>query len=129
MYIYTYVHIYTYIHIYIYIFIYTYIYIYSYVHIHTSYVCTYDVYTCIHIHIYIHIHIHIHICIYIYTHTHTYTYTGNAQGDRLQHVERSQRQHTCRSTDAPCAPTGLSSVCHIIIHTLSHHHTYYVTYL
>ena len=65
------------------------------------YVCTYVcTYVCMHAYMY--------VCIHVYVHTTKYEYAPHNMGNNLP-------------------PQHIISLCHIIIHTMSHHHTYYVT--
>ena len=110
-YIHTYIHTCmpaTYIHICIYIRTYIHICIYIHTYIHAC-IHTY-IHTCIHTYIHTCIHTYIHTYIHAYIHTYTHTYSW-----RVWSVSRGLKV------------TSLYILCHIIINTMSHHHTYYVT--
>ena len=84
------------------------------------------VYMCVNVYsdtcIYVHMHscIHAHVCICMCAYTAVYTHVCVHVCVRI-HVQLYTRTcvHVCVGGSTP--------LCHIIIHTMSHHHTYYVT--
>ena len=78
---------------------------------------------------------YMYICIHVYMYTCIYVYTYNMFGKSLYHFvclsvymckERVWHAGTS-SSPQPIYVTSSYILCHIIIHTMSHHHTYYVT--
>jgi hypothetical protein len=102
------IYIHTYLHTHIPIYTHTYIHTYLYTHIPT--------YT----HTYIHTYLYTHIPTYTHTYIHTYLYTHIPTYTHTLPGAKTKRQRS--------GPHGsLARLCHIIIHTVSHHPTYCVT--
>ena len=75
---------------------------------------------CEYIYIYTHTHIYIDTRTLAHTHTHTHTYTHELTFENIyQEVEAAYQ------ISGKWASSYI--LCHIIIPTMSHHHTYYVT--